>query len=179
MKLCVQFVVWKLYTYIFDNVYDSYYVAWKQAIKNYISDDSTRYTCVTSNVTFIYQLVEVGSMLIKVLVVKKNLLRILMTMTIVRYKVKLQPFSKALAITQANISNAVRKWKYLLTTTFINFLASFCVLFTMTFKVLEVVCKCLRLRIIVALECMQWEIFIITYVSKLQILRFYSEKWSF
>lgn len=77
-------------------------------LNRHLSGDSTLYTWVTSNVTFIYHLVEVGSQLIKVLVVK-NLLRILMTMTMVRYKVKLQPFSKALEITQANISSIVRK----------------------------------------------------------------------
>lgn len=78
-------------------------------LKRDLSDDSTLYTWSTSNVTFIYHLVEVGSQKIKALVVKKNLLGILMTMTMVRYKVKLQPFSKALAITQADISNIVRK----------------------------------------------------------------------
>lgn len=78
-------------------------------LKRDLSDDSTLYTWSTSNVTFIYHLVEVGSQMIKALVVKKNLLGILMTMTMVRYKVKLQPFSKALAITQADISNIVRK----------------------------------------------------------------------
>lgn len=78
-------------------------------LKRDLSDDSTLYTWSTSNVTFIYHPVEVGSQMIKALVVKKNLLGILMTMTMVRYKVKLQPFSKALAITQADISNIVRK----------------------------------------------------------------------